>query len=137
MFEDSWIWSNQTAASAVPLDRAELPSMRATLCSYESWLGPYHPQTLRLMAQLAIAYWEAGQPGHARPLLERVVRDVGRHLGREHELRLRAIATLRDLFVAQQDYERARAIQEELLECQIQRLAVNIQRRSQLGPILQ
>ena len=107
---------------APPIERSELPSMLATLCSYESWLGPYHPQTLRLMAQVAVAYWQAGEPGRARPLLERVVRDVGRYFGRDHDLRLEAIVTLRDLLVAHQDYERAGAVQRELLECQIQRL---------------
>jgi len=105
-----------------PTDRTELPGMLATLCSYEGWLGPYHPQTLCLMAQVANAYWQAGQLDHARPLLERVARDVNRSLGRDHDLRLRAIATLRDLFVAQRDYERAGAAQSELLECQMQRL---------------
>jgi len=110
------------AASEMPMDRSELPSMFATLCSYESWFGPYHPQTLRLMALLAIAYWQAGEPGHARPLLERAVRDLGHNLGRDHDLRLRAMAALRDLFVAQRDYDRAGVVERELLECQIQRL---------------
>jgi hypothetical protein len=113
------------AFSAIPIDRAELPSMLATLASYEGWLGPYHPQTLCLMAQIAFAYWQAGELDHARPLLERVVRDVGRHLGWDHDLRLQAIAALRDLLVARQDYERARAVQHELLECQIRHLGRN------------
>jgi hypothetical protein len=80
------------------IDHTELPSMLATLCSYENLFGPYHPQTLRLMAEVANAYWQAGELGHARPLLERAVGDLGRYLGTEHHLRLRAIATLRDLF---------------------------------------
>jgi hypothetical protein len=96
--------------------------MLATLCWYESWLGPYHPQTLRLMAQVAIAYWQAGEAGHARPLLERAIRDLRRYGGPDQDLRLRAMAVLRDLFVAQRDFERAGAAQRELLECQIQRL---------------
>jgi Tetratricopeptide repeat len=95
--------------------------MLATLCSYESWLGPYHLQTLGLMAQIAVTYWQAGEPHRARPLLERVVRDVGRYFGRDHDLRLEAIVNLRDLLVAHQDYERAGAIQRELLECQVRR----------------
>lgn len=110
------------AASEIPMDRSELRSMLATLCSYESWFGPYHPQTLRLMALVAMAYWQAGETGHARPLLERVVRDLGRCLGRDHELRLRAMAALRDLFVAQRDYDKAVVVQRELFECQVQRL---------------
>jgi hypothetical protein len=108
----------QTAA----INQTELPSMLAILCSYETWLGPYHPQTLRLMAQVAIAYWQAGETGHARPLLERAVRDLRRYRGQDQDLRLRAMATLRDLFAAQRDYERAGAVQKEILECQIQRL---------------
>jgi len=95
--------------------------MLATLCSYESWFGPYHPQTLRLMTQVAIAVWRAGEP-QARPLLERAVRDLGHHLGADHDLRLQAIVALRDLLVEQGDYERAASVQKELLECQIQRL---------------
>src|ERR1700689_2907889 len=82
-------------------ERSQLPGMLATLCSYENWLGPYHPQTLCLMTQVAVAYWQAGEPGYARPLLERSVRDLGRHLGAEHDLRLLAMAALRDLFLAQ------------------------------------
>jgi hypothetical protein len=109
----------------MPADRTELPGMLATLFSYESRLGPYHPQTLRLTAQIAIAYWQAGEPEYARPLLEKVVGDLGRYAGRNHDLRLWAIAALRDLFVAHRDYERAGAVQKELLECQVQRLGVD------------
>ncbi len=104
---------------------AEIPGMIATLCSYESLFGPYHPQTLGLTTQVANAYWQAGEPAQARKLLERVVRDVGRCLGREHELRLRAVGTLRDVYLAQRDYERAGAMQGELIECHIQHLGSN------------
>ena len=63
-------------APATPLDATELPSMIATLCSYESWLGPYHPQTLALTVRVANAYGTAGDVIPARRLLERVVRDL-------------------------------------------------------------
>ena len=113
----------QTATiSAAPIDRAELPSMLATLCYYDSQFGPYHPHTLRLMGQVADAYWQAGELDRARPLLQRVIKDVGRCLSRDHELRLKAIASLRDLLVVQGDHDSAAAVQRELLECQIQRL---------------
>src|SRR5580658_4880968 len=128
----------QTATS-IPIERTELPSMLATLCSYESWFGPYHPQTLCLMTQVAIAYWQAGEP-QARPLLERAVRDLGRYLGADHDLRLRAIAALRDLFVAGGDYERAAAVQNELLERKAQRLGSDhpetLAARAYLGTLL-
>jgi len=113
----------QTATnSTIHIDQAELPSMLATLCSYESRFGPYHPQTLCLMAHVAVAYWRAGETRQARPLLERVVRDVGRFLGRDHELRLRAIATLSNILVAESNYERAAEVQSELVKCRTQLL---------------
>jgi hypothetical protein len=99
-----------------------LASMFATLCSYESLFGPYHPQTFCLMIQVAEACSQAGEFDHARPLLERVVRDAGRYLGRDHNLRLRAIAALRDVSIAQRDYERAGMALTELLECQVELL---------------
>jgi hypothetical protein len=138
---DKLVLAMQTAsASPVPMDRAELPGMLATLCSYESCFGPYHPQTLCLMTQVAVAYWQAGEPEQARPLLEKAVNDLRRHLGRNQDLRLRAIATLRDLYMAQRDYERAGVAQRELLECQIQRLgsenSETVASRADLGTIL-
>jgi eukaryotic-like serine/threonine-protein kinase len=113
----------QTATtSATSIDTAELPAMLATLCYYQDYFGPYHPQTLRLMTRVGIVYSQAGEQPAARALLERVVRDLARVLGADHELRLRAIAALRDLFAAQGDYERAVSVQKELLECQLSRL---------------
>ena len=88
--------------------------MLATLCYYDNWLGPYHPQTLHLMVQVAAAYYQAGLVGHARPLLERAVRDVGRHLGQHHDLRFRAMAVLRDLLTAQGEFERAERLRTEI-----------------------
>ena len=103
-------------------DRARLPAMLATLCSYESWLGPYHPQSLRLMIQVGAAYWQAGHPEHARAMLERAIANLGQHLGMNHDLRLSAMVALRDVFVARRDYERAAAVEKELLECRTARL---------------
>jgi hypothetical protein len=111
-----------TTISAAPIARTELPSMLATLCHYESQFGPYHPHTLRFMAHVADAFWHAGELGHARPLSQRVIKDVGRCLSRDHEVRLQAITSLRDILLVQGDYESAAAVQRELLECQIQRL---------------
>ena len=83
--------------SASRPDQAELPAMISTLCVYESSLGPYHPHTLCLLIVVGHAYWLAGRPEYGRPLLERAVRDTGRYLGRDHDLRIRATAALRDL----------------------------------------
>jgi hypothetical protein len=101
-------------ASAIQPDQAELPGMVATLCFCDNWLGTYHPQTLRLTALVADAYWQAGVFDHARPLLERAVRDIGRYLGQDHDLRLRAMAALRDLLASQGDYEEAESLHAEL-----------------------
>jgi len=107
----------QTAApSTTSIDPGEIPGMLATLCSYEAWLGPYHPQTLSLLTQVGIAYLRAGETGYALPMLERAVRDLGSH---DHELRLQALEALRDLLVAAQDFDRAAAAHSELLRCQI------------------
>lgn len=92
--------------------------MLSTLCSYENLFGPYHPHTLRLMAEAGLAFWHYGECAYARPLLERAVQDLGRYLNREHEARLRAIPALRDLLLREGNYQRARAIQMDLLECQ-------------------
>jgi hypothetical protein len=93
-------------------EHPELSSM-ATLCCYEERFGPYHPITLRLMTDVAI------QLRH-KALLERAIRDVQRFLGRTHELRLRAIVSLRDLLISQQDFPGAAGLQRELVECRIE-----------------
>ena len=98
--------------------------MLATLCQYESMLGPYHPQTLCLLTQVAGAYLQEGKWHYARPLLERAVRDTGKYLGHAHDLRLRAIAGLRDLAAAQGEYDRAEALEAELRCLAPRRMAV-------------
>jgi hypothetical protein len=131
----------QTApGSTAANDQAELPSMLATLSCYESWLGPSHPQTLHLISNIAFVYSRAGEFDRCRPLLERVVRDAGRSYGRHSDLRLRAIAALRDLCLLQHDSQGAAALQQELLECHAQRLGGDhpetVATRSKLAMIL-
>jgi Tetratricopeptide repeat len=74
------------------------------------------------MADVGLACWRQGELGLARPLLERAARDVKRHLGRGHDVRLQILAALRDLFVDQRDYEKAGAVQRKVLDCQVERL---------------
>jgi hypothetical protein len=104
------------------VERDDLPSMLATLCSYENLFGPYHPHTLHLMAEAGLALWHHGELTYAQPLLERAARDIGRCFGRDDETRLRALEALRDLLFEQGQYDRVSAIQTELLECQRDRL---------------
>jgi Tetratricopeptide repeat len=131
---------SSTTSSTISSERDHLPAMLATLCSYENSFGPYHPQTLGLMANVAIACWQAGEIQYARPLLERAVADLARHLDRHHQLRLRAIATLKDVLLAQREYDRAVALEKELLECQTERLGCDhpetLATKADLGTIL-
>ncbi len=57
-----------------------------------------------------------------------------------HDVRLRAIAVLRDLLTEQHDYPNAVTVQWELLECEIRRLGANdletLASREKLGMIL-
>jgi hypothetical protein len=99
--------------------------MTATLCSYECFFGPRHPQTLALMSELAIALFRHGKLLHAQLLMERSVREIASALGREHEMRLRILATLRDLLLQQGDYGRAGAVQREIWDCQAVRLGID------------
>ena len=93
--------------------------MAATLCSYESQFGPYHPQTARLLADVGKVLWRYGALTKAHFLLERSI-DLGHVVGRYAGLRQQAIVILRDLLLEQWDYEEAAALQTELLECQVQ-----------------
>jgi hypothetical protein len=77
------------------------------------------------MVEVGEALRENGERDRARPLLERAVRDLGRFLGRDHDPRLRAIASLRDLLIAEYDYQRAALFQRELMECQTRRLGTD------------
>jgi hypothetical protein len=98
------------------VERSDLPGMIATLYSYEDWFGPYHPQTLRLMTEVALMLWDSRDIVRARPLLERTARDCGRYFGREWEPRARLLAALRDLYLEQAESEKASAVQKELWE---------------------
>jgi hypothetical protein len=94
-------------------DAADLPAMLATLGSCDYMFGPRHSQTLMLAAHIAEVVLGLGQPQAARTLLERVVRD----LNRTHATRISALATLRDLLIAQTEVAKAAAVQAEISEC--------------------
>jgi hypothetical protein len=95
----------------------ELPGMWATFSSYEDLLGPCHPLTLRLLTEVGITLWRHRRTDDALIVLQRGLRDTTRALGRNHDLRLRLLAALRDLFTELGDYQKAAAAQKELLEC--------------------
>jgi hypothetical protein len=95
--------------------------MLATFSSYEDLFGPCHPLTLRLLAEVGITLWRHRRTDDALAALQRGLRDTARALGRNHDLRLRLLAALRDLFTELGDYKKAAAAQKELLECHAER----------------
>jgi hypothetical protein len=96
---------------------AELPSMIATLHSYEAMFGPYHLQTLALTAQVARALWSAGEACPAQRLLEHSAQHLARYGDQASPVRISALATLRDLLVERNEIEKAAAVQREIVEC--------------------
>ena len=63
----------------------------ATLASYEGLFGPYHPQTLALTTELAVALCASGCSAEGRRLLERTIGDLTKHHGRHHPVLIRAL----------------------------------------------
>ena len=111
-----------TGADESSLSRAEdLTSMMAMLCSYDSLFGPHAPQTMRLTKDVGIACWRCGETGYARALLTRAIRDLGQYLGRSNEARMEAAVALLELLVEQREYENAMALQNELIDCVVER----------------
>ena len=111
-----------TGAGGSSLARVEqLPSMMAMLCSYDSLFGPHAPQTMRLTKDVGIACWRCGESGYARVLLTRAIRDLGQYLGRSNEARMEAAVALQELLVEEGQFENATALQNELIECAVER----------------
>lgn len=105
--------THSTATQTAP----EIPSMMATLASYEGMFGPYHPQTLAMTTVLAVALCGSGNRALGRKLLERAVQDLTRHHHRHHPARIRALEALSALLCQEVDWAAALPVQRELLEC--------------------
>ena len=69
------------------------------------------------MTEVAVAYCSHGDFGRARPLLDRLIPVLGQYLGREHQLRLRALAALAELLCERGELATAGSVQKELVEC--------------------
>jgi hypothetical protein len=111
-----------TGAGKSSVSRAdELSSMMAMLCSYDNLFGPHAPQTMRLTKDVGIACWRCGESGYARVLLTRAIRDLGQYLGRSNEARMEAVIALQELLAEEGEYENATALQNELIECAVER----------------
>jgi hypothetical protein len=95
--------------------------MMAMLCCYDNMFGPHAPQTMRLTKDVGIAFWQCGESSCARVLLTRAIRDLGQYLGRSNEGRMEALVALQELLVDEGEYENATALQNELIECAVER----------------
>jgi hypothetical protein len=100
----------------------EIPSMLATLASYQGLFGPYHPQTLAMTIVLAVALCDSGHRADGRRLLERAIHDLTKHHGRHHPVRIRALEAWSTLLCQDRDWGAALPIQRELLDCRTQLL---------------
>jgi hypothetical protein len=106
----------------LPENTAEIPSMLATLASYEGLFGPYHPQTLAVKTALAVALCASGHRADGRRLLERAAADLTKYHGRHHPVRIRALQQLSAVLCREGDWQAALPVQQELVECRTRAL---------------
>src|ERR1700722_8045579 len=95
----------------------EIPSMMATLNSYQGFFGPYHTQTLIMTTVLAEALCTAGNRVLGKRLLERAIGDLTNYHGRHHPARVRALEAWSSLLRQDEDWKAALPVQQELLDC--------------------
>jgi hypothetical protein len=98
----------------------DLPSMIATLNSYEAIFGPYHLQTLMLTVQVARTLWVEGEIQDAQKLLEYSTKHLARCGEHAHAVRVSTLTALRDLLLERPDFEKAIAVQREIVVCRTQ-----------------
>src|ERR1700690_2305266 len=96
------------------IDDNLVPSLTATLASYDHFFGPNHPQTLTVMAHLGRALWLAGDTEHSRMLLERAAHALSKTLPPAHPARLLALSTLGEILLEQGDLTEACLMQREV-----------------------
>jgi eukaryotic-like serine/threonine-protein kinase len=99
------------------MTRQNIPSILATLASYEGMFGPYHPQTLAITSTLAVALFQSGYAPEGKRLLERVIGDLTKHFGKHHPIRIRALEALSAVLCQEGNWKAALPVQRELLDC--------------------
>src|ERR1700733_2155031 len=75
-------------------ESGEIPALQAALESSTNGFGPYHPGTLALVNELAVAFWRAGEIDRAIGLLDRALDHLTSALGSEHPMRVNALSIL-------------------------------------------
>src|ERR1700728_2823403 len=101
------------------MEPAEEPSTLETLQgeweSMCSLLGEENPETLEMAMELGRAYRQAGEPHHARRLLESVVTSRQKLLGVDHLKTIQAETLLAFALADLGELRRSRSIQEDVL----------------------
>ena len=83
--------------------------------------GPYHPDTLAVAKQLAMALWRGGDGNRAIGLLDRTLDQLTSCLGHEHPSRISVLSTLGEIMLEQHHPEQAGTVFREVLDCCVRR----------------
>jgi tetratricopeptide (TPR) repeat protein len=97
----------------------EIPALVAALESSADRFGPYHPSTLSVVNDLAVAFWRAGEIDRAIGLLDRALDHLTSSLGLEHPMRVDALSTIGAILFEQRHLEQAGVVLREVLECRV------------------
>jgi tetratricopeptide (TPR) repeat protein len=109
-------------------DEVQLAGIQALVAILESSadrFGPYHPNTLSVVNELAIAFWRAGEIDRAIGLLDRALDHLTSSLGPQDPMRIDVLSTLGAIMLEQHRLEQAGMILREVLECRVRHAGAN------------
>jgi tetratricopeptide (TPR) repeat protein len=104
---------------------SDTQALVAMLDSYTDRFGPYHPDTLDVVKELAIAFWRAGDIDQAVGLLDQALDHLTSSLGAEHPARVDVLSTLGEIMFEQRHLEQAGTILREVMECCVRHSGAN------------
>jgi tetratricopeptide (TPR) repeat protein len=106
-------------------ESGEIRTLVAMLDSYTDRFGPYHPDTLAVVRNLAISFWRAGDIDKAVSLLDQALDYLTSTYGDEHPMRVDVLSTLGEIMFEQRHLEQAGVILREVLDCCVRRSGEN------------
>jgi tetratricopeptide (TPR) repeat protein len=104
---------------------SQIQTLVATLDLYSDRFGPYHPDTIEVVKELAIAFWHAGEIDKAVGLLDQALDHLTSSLGTEHPARVDVLSTLGEIMFEQRHLEQAGTILREVMECCVRNSGAN------------
>jgi tetratricopeptide (TPR) repeat protein len=107
------------------VESGQIQPLAALLDSYTDRFGPYHPDTLAVVKELAIAFWRAGDIDKAVGLLDQALDYLTSTFGEEHPVRVDILSTLGEIMFEQRHLEQAGMILREVLDCCVRRSGAN------------